>query len=729
MSGSQVVLRAHGGLLHRPRTDRVATTLVALVPTAVVVLVQVVIFPMPVGVWIQGVVLGLLGALMAVGLGLVYRLNRVVNFAQGDLGSAPGVLAFGLIGLSGVNYFLGFATGLAAAVVLTAAVEILVIRRFARSPRLMLTVATIGLSQTLIVVALLIPNLWGQTPVSTAVVHFPWHLSINISPIVFNADDLVGAVVAIGALVGVALWFRFTDLGIAARAAGDRRDRAAMLGIPVNRLQTLVWVVAGVLSYLSVFLKSAIVGLPLDPTFSLTALVAALGALALGGFTDLPMVALAAVAIGTLQWGVNYDQPSSPTLVLAVTAAVVLAAMFYPPLARRSRVRDDTAQWALAAGVREAPAALRRLTEVRMASFGGGCGPRARVPRHAAPLAGPAGSLIEVSTLLVLAMVGCSIVVLTGWAGQVTLGQMSFAAVGAVAGAVSLLDWHWDLSLALLVAGAAGAAVALVVALPTLRLDGVFVAVTTLAFGLAASGYFLDRQEFSWIPESELGSTRLFGVPLNSQTAVFATVLGVAVLVVLAMAGLRHSRFGRVLRALSTNGRAAAGFGVDVNRAKLSAFAVSGFIAGLAGCLLVVVNQQYVESPFTVTASLAVFTATAVGGLGSVIGAVAGATLVEGSVVFLPPSWQLFPSAFGVLIVLLLFPGGIAGLLFQGRDRMLAWAAHRHGLELVPVRSADVDADGDADTDPGSGADTDPGSGADTEPAQPRPILTPGGAP
>jgi branched-chain amino acid transport system permease protein len=668
------------GLFRRPSIESALSTITALVPIAAVVLVQLVFFPMPVGVWVQGVVLGLLGALMAVGLGLVFRLNRVVNFAQGDLGSAPGVLAFGLIGLSGVNYFLGFATGLVATVLLTVAVEVLVIRRFARSARLMLTVATIGLSQALIVVALLIPNIWGETPVSTAVVHFPWHLSVSISPIVFTADDLVGALVAIVALAGVALWSRLTDVGIAARAAGDRRDRAAMLGIPVNQLQTVTWVVAGVLSYLSVFLKAAIVGLPLDPTFSLTALVAALGALALGGFTDLPMVALAAVAIATLQWGVNYDQPSSPTLVLAVTAAVVLAAMLYPPLARRSRQRDGATQWALAAGVRETPPELRRLTEVRLGAAGGAVALLAflvTLPLWLGP-----GSILEVSTLLVLAMVGCSIVVLTGWAGQVSLGQMSFAAVGAVVGAVAIADWHWDLSLALLLAGASTAAVAFALALPTLRLDGVFVAVTTLAFGLAASGYLLDPQQFSWIPVAQIGTPRLFGVALTSETDVFAVVLGVGVLLVVAMAGLRHSRFGRVLRALSTNGRAAAGFGVDVNRAKLSAFAVSGFIAGVGGCLLVAVNQQYVESPFAVTASLAVFTATAVGGLGSVVGAIVGAALVEGSVIFLPPSWQLFPSAFGVLIVLLLFPGGIAGLLYQGRDRLLDAAARRHGIEL-----------------------------------------------
>ena len=527
--------------------------------------------------------------------------------------------------------------------------------------------------------SLLIPNLWGEKPIATATVHVPWHLSLHLSPLVFTADDLVGVIVSVVALAGVALWFRLTDLGIATRATGDRRDRAAMLGIPVNRLQTITWVVAGVLSFLSVFLKAAIFSLPLDPTFSLIALVTALGALALGGFTDLPVVAAAAVAIGTLEQGVAWNQPARPTLVLAVLAAVVLFGMLVRQVTQRSAARSAAPQWALTSGIHETPAAVRRLLPVRLISWGGAAAVVAvmiTLPTWLGP-----GSLLEVSNLLVLAIVGCSIVVLTGWAGQVTLGQMSFAAVGAVAGAVAMIDWHWDLSLALLAAGTATGVIAVVVGLPTLRLEGVFVAVTTLAFGLAVSGYLLDRAEFAWIPEGPVTTPRIFGVPIVSQNGVFATCLGVGLVVVVAMHGLRHSRFGRVLRALSTNPAAVAGYGVDVNRAKLSAFAVSGFIAGLGGCLLVVINQQYLESPFTATASLAVFTATAVGGLGSVVGAVAGAALVEGSAVFLPPSWQLFPAAFGVLVVLLAFPGGISSLLFGARDRLFSAIAGSGGIE------------------------------------------------
>ena len=638
----------------------------AAASVAAVLAVQLILFPVPFGVWVQGLVLGLLGSLMAVGLGLTYRLNKVINFAQGDLGTAPAVLAVGLVAFSGVNYFVGLATGLVAVVILTAGAEFVVVRRFRRSPRLILTVATIGLSQLLVVVSLLIPRIWGQTPIASAVVKFPWHFSWHVAPIVFDADDLVAVIVSLGCLAAVSLWFTRSDIGIAVQAAGDRRDRASMLGIPVGRLQTVTWVVAGVLSFVSIFFQATILGLPLDPTYGLTALVTALAALALGNFTELPTIAASAVALGILQQGVAWDDPTNPALGLAVLAGVVFAAIVVRQLLARHTDRESASSLALASSVRDLPAATRNLTEVRVGT------PIAALVAFAAactlPLWMGPGELIRASALVVLAIVGCSVVVLTGWSGQVSLGQMSFAAVGATVGAVALVDWHWDLSLALLLAGAAAAAVAVVVGLPTLRLDGMFAAVTTLAFALAASGYLLVRAEFSWIPEGQIGIPYLFGLSLTSQSSVFELCLGVLVLVLVAMYGLRHSRTGRVLRALPANQRAAAGYGVRVVWAKLTAFALSGFIAGLAGCLFLVVNQQYQETAFLVPVSLLVFTSTAVGGLGSALGAILGAALVEGSTIYLPPSWQLFPSALGVLIVLILFPSGLAGLCYDLRD-------------------------------------------------------------
>jgi branched-chain amino acid transport system permease protein len=648
-----------------------------VVPAAAVVVIQLVLFPMPAGIWLHSIVLGLLGSLSAIGLGLVYRLNKIVNFAQGDLGTAPAVLAFGLVAFSGVNYFLGVTIGVVAVALVTISVEVLVVRRFSAAPRLVLTVATIGLAQALVVISLLIPLLWRGRPIATAMTGFPWHLSIRLLGAVLTADDVAAVAVSAACLTAVSLWFARSRTGIAVRAAGDRRARAAMLGIPVSRLQTLTWVVAGLLSFASIFFRAAILGMPLDPTFGLTALVTALGALALGGFTDLPATAAAAVALGILEQGVAWKQPANPALALAVVAGVVLLAILVRQLAATPYQRPAGSYWTQAGGVAAMLPSMRRLPAVRAGQ------PAAAVILGAAaatlPLWLGPGELIRMSTLVALAIAGCSVVVLTGWSGQVSLAQMSFAAAGAAVATVALVDWHWDLSLALLLSAAAAAAAAAAVGATTLRLDGIFVAVTTLAVGLASSGYLLDRAEFSWIPQAAVDTPRLFGVPVTTEPSVFELCLSAGVLVLAGVYGLRHSRTGRVLLAVQSNQRAAATYGVPAIRARLSGFAISGFIAGVAGCLLVVVNRQYSEAPFTVPVSLSVFTATVVGGLGSALGAVAGAALVEGSAVFLPPSWQLFPSAAGVLIVLLAFPGGLTGLLYAARDRVLERSTSRRG--------------------------------------------------
>ena len=156
-------------------------------PALAILLLQVFFFPLQSqngssgalwGIYLLGIILGLLNALVAVGMALVYRSNRILNFAQGDLGSVPTVLAVNLIVFSSVPYFVGLLTGLVGAVVLGGLVEFLIIRRFFRASRLILTVATIGLSQLLAVCGLLIPRHLGQAadePADQGAVHLRLH--------------------------------------------------------------------------------------------------------------------------------------------------------------------------------------------------------------------------------------------------------------------------------------------------------------------------------------------------------------------------------------------------------------------------------------------------------------------------------------------------------------------------------------------------------------------------
>ena len=194
-------------------------------PALAVVLLQLVVFPMPAGTWLQGLVLGLLNALVALGLALVWRANRVLNFAQADMGTLPAALGVAFCIFWGWNYFAGLAIGLVAAIVVGVAIELIVIRRFRHAPRLTLTVATIGISQLLILGALLLPRLWGEQVLTSphrSGYGFPWHTSFSVGQQVFHSDDVVAAVVSVACLFAISWFLRRSDTGIAVA----RRSRA-----------------------------------------------------------------------------------------------------------------------------------------------------------------------------------------------------------------------------------------------------------------------------------------------------------------------------------------------------------------------------------------------------------------------------------------------------------------------------------------------------------------------
>lgn len=660
-------------------------------PALAIVAVQLIWFPVEAGAWTLGLILGLLTALVALGLALVYRASRILNFAQGDLGTVPTTLAVGLIAISGLPYLAGLTLGLGSAVVLGVVVELFIIRRFFRAPRLLLTVATIGLSQLLIGCAILLPRLWGEKIFVGQQLPDPFEASVRVGSQTFGGSEITALVVAPLLILALAL-LRSSDLGVAIRANAERSDRAALLGIPVRRLQTVVWAIAAVLSYVGLFFQVSILGYSAAGTLSAQALAFALAALVIGRLENLGAITATAVALRILDQGVLAAYPSTEAPRYVVLAVVLLVALFVRRRPTGRAELDGTSSWRSADEVRPVPFELRRLRAVRWTKL---LVPAGLVAGAAClPLAlGPADELLA-STVAIYCLIALSVVVLTGWAGQISLGQMSFVAVGAAVGAVATVTWQVDLTLALLIAGTAGAGVAVLVGLPALRLPGMFLAVTTLAFALACSNYLLNRREQAWIPRDEVLARPLFKqFDLSSEAAMFYVVLVVVALCFLGVAGIRRSRTGRVLLAVRDNERAAAAYSVSVTRVKLLSFALSGFLAAVAGCLLVHVNRGYDEGPFVVAQSLGVFTAAVVGGVGSLAGAVLGAVYLQGGSWFLPPQLQLLASAVGVLIVLMILPGGLAGFVYRGRDTLLRRLARRRGIVVASLVADEGDDD------------------------------------
>ena len=683
--------------------------LVFVGPAFAILLLQIFFFPLQGkggssgvlwGIYLLGITLGLLNALVAVGMALVYRSNRILNFAQGDLGGVPTSLAVNLMVYSSVPYFIGLLTGLVGAVVLGGLVEFLIIRRFFRSSRLILTVATIGLSQLLAVCALLIPSIWDKPPTSHQI-DVPFSFQFTLDPIIFHSDDVLALIVAPLALMGVAAFLRFTSIGMAVRASAERSDRASLLGIPVKGLQTLVWSLAALLSFVGLFLRAGIVGLPVITILSFGALLFALAALMLGRLTNLPAIALSAVALGVLEQAVVWNNPRNPELVYPVVAGVVLVALF---LRRRSATRldaDSSSSWQAADEVRSVPFELRALPEVRGVMWGGGVllGLFVVLLPVLPYFSTHQSDVRKAAAVAIFSIIVVSVVVLTGWAGQVSLGQMAFAAVGGSIGSLAAVEWNLDLALALPLCGACGALTAVVVGIPALRLRGLFLAVSTLAFALAVSYWLLNSKHFSWIPRNRFDRSSLFGVIEleNNDDAMYWVALGALAITLIVLRGIRRSRTGRVLLAQRENERGALAFGISVTRAKLTAFAISGFFAAMAGCLLVQFQQQYSDALFAPEESFNVFTSAVVGGLGSMAGAVIGALFLWGGKWWLqnpsfPPLVYLLPSALGVLVVLLILPGGLSGLVYRIRDRWLRWVATRHDI-VVPSLIADTKID------------------------------------
>ncbi len=671
-------------------SPRLRTLAGRFAPAVIILVLSLAVFPMPAGVAVEGLILGLVGATIAVGMALIYRSNRILNFAQGELGTAPTVLAVCLVVYAGWNYFLALSIGLVGALLLGALVELAIIRRFFRSPRLILTVATLGLAELLSLGAVIIPLIWGKRP-ATNQIHFPLTFRFTIEPIVFSADHLIALVLAPLALLGVALLLRFTSIGVAIRASAENADRASLLGVPVKRLQTVIWSLAALLSFLGVFLQAGIQGLPVITTLNLTVLLAALAALMLGNLVDLPAVAASAVAIGLLQRGITWHYKTNPEMVEPILAVVIVVCLLVRKVGSTRADQDTSSSWNASDEVRPVPHELRSLPEVRAVRWGGGLLAFAAV--LSLPLWLGVGDQVKAAAAVVFVIITMSVVVLTGWAGQVSLGQMSFAAFGAAVGAYATLHWNLDLGLSLLLAGLVGAAVAVVVGLPALRLKGFFLAVTTLAFALATSAYFLNVQHFAWVPDPNTVVPRphLFArLDLASQRTYYWVCVGVLALTVLAVRGIRRSRTGRVLLALRENERGAQAYGINILRAKLTAFAISGFLAAVGGCLLVHLLGGFSPATYGADQSFIVFTAAVVGGLGSLLGAGLGSLYLKGAQWWLPGAqWQTLASAAGVLLVLMIIPGGIGDLIYRGRDAALRWVAGRRGI-IVPSLVADT---------------------------------------
>jgi branched-chain amino acid transport system permease protein len=278
-------------------------------------------------------------------------------------------------------------------------------------------------------------------------------------------------------------------------------------------------------------------------------------------------------------------------------------------------------------------------------------------------------------------IVGLSLVILTGWAGHVSLGQWALVGVGAFVAGNAVSRWDLDFFSVLALGTLAGGVASLLLGLPAQRLSGMMFGVTTLAFAAAADSFIFKQ---SWVrPGTHIARPMLFGhLDLSSGDAFYYFAVAATALALYAAWNMKRLGLGDVLLSTRDNPKAAEAYGISVAGARRLAFFVSGCFAGFAGVLYAFHQQGVDANRFSAELGPSVLAMVVIGGLGSVGGVVLGATFVRVTQYLLPAWAGFFASGLGLLFVLLVFPGGLGDVVFRLRDRALGRVARVHGLSL-----------------------------------------------
>jgi branched-chain amino acid transport system permease protein len=549
-------------------------------------------------------------------------------------------------------------------------------------------VATIGLGQALGGVSAIVPLLFcppSNSSCATAAAHQTFNTPLNfqftINPVVFSGNDVVAVGGAAIIAIALALFMKRSKYGLAIRAASENGERATLLGVPVARLDTIVWVIAAVLSAVTILLRVPVLGFGGFQTVTAGGdeiLLRTLAAAVIGRMENMPRTVIAALAIGVFDSGATWTFANT-TFVDATLFIVIIGALLLQRKSFARNLEGESSTWQTVAAVRPIPRVLARLPEVRWSLRGG----RIAVIALAAavPFILSDSQTYLASIILIYAIVGLSLFVLTGWTGQISLGQFGIAGLGGATAALLYTNHGWDLFPAIIVSVLVGAVVALIIGVPALRIQGPFLAVTTLAFGVAAANYALSPTFLPWFVVTTAPRPDVFGANiLGTDRDIYYFCLIGFLLVFMGVRSLRKSRTGRGLIATRDNEPAARATALNTTRQKLTAFVISGAIAGFAGALFVVQQQGVNNGSFTADTDIALFTMVVIGGLGSQTGVVVGAFAVWSATYFLPAGWALLVNGGGILFLLFFLPEGLGGLMYRIRGLLLYGVAKRRGM-------------------------------------------------
>lgn len=588
---------------------------------------------------LQGLGNGGVFAALALALVLTYRSSGVINFATGSIalyaaytyaGLRQGDLLVLIPGLPvsiDIGEELGFVPAAIATLLVTALfgafLYVAVFRPLRAAPPLARAVASLAV---LVVVQELMAIRVGVRPARVEGI-FPNERWV-IGEVILLTDRLALAVSVVLMAVLVMLFYRYTRFGLVTRAAADSETGALVSGISPDRIALLNWMISAMVAGAGGILIAPVS--PLTPVTYTLFVVPALAAALVGGFSRLMVTVIAGLVIGMLQTQATsmsslyswMPQAGAAELVslIVVMVALLLTGSAIPQ--RGGLVRESL-------GAAPRPRGL-----IVPACLGLAIGLAALLVTDGPARAAVIGTFIA-------GIIALSLVVVTGYAGQVSVAQLALAGAGAFTLSFLTQSWGVPFPIAPLMAAGFSALIGVMVSLPALRLRGLTLGIVTLAFAYTIEGLWFRNGQLVDAAGATVEQPRMFGIDLSVGTGLdFPRIeFGLVCLVVFVAAGigvgwLRRSALGSAMLAVRANERSAAGLGANVTRVKVTSFAISAFIAGLGGALVAYRFGTVTFASFTTLGNLTLLSSVYLAGVTSIYGSVLAGVIGAGGVAF-----------------------------------------------------------------------------------------------
>ncbi|MDW8234509.1 MAG: ABC transporter permease [Roseiflexaceae bacterium] len=597
---------------------------------------------------INGLIIGNIYALVAVGLALIFGVSNLINFAHGAVYMVGAYIGWVCVVILDAPLFLAVVSVLVGCALLGVIIERVGLRPFHNAPRIAPLLATIGIG---LVLEQIVQLLFTPDPRALPNLLPAWRLSLGSGSI--GALDLCIAATGIVSATVLYGFLRFTRLGWAVRATAQDRDAALQMGVNVHRVNQIVFAIASALGGLS----GIMVGMYFNnifPAMGFQATLKGFVAELIGGAGNVPGAIVGSLLLGLIEsYGIAILGTSYRNLFAFL---ILIAVLVWRPNGIFSSARQLPPE--PLTGTFIAPSKPLHVPYWAVIAVA--------IVLAVLPLIWRNSYVLQTLTNAWLyAILALSLTLVAGTTGQISLGHAGLLAIGGYASALLALDLHAPIPLAILLAGIITAVLSVVLLFPSFRLRGHYVAIATLAIGEIVSLIILNWEGLTRGPIGVVGIPPLefFGIPLYETPALYWVSFAAMITLALLQRRLTQYHLGRALRAIREDDVAARASGISLNRYKGLAFAFSGFVAGISGAITAHMYSYINHETFNTQISLLGLTMVILGGMGNVLGAIVGAV----TLIALPEIFRTVAEyrilLYGIVLLLLVRfrPQGILG--------------------------------------------------------------------